>query len=346
MKKCFLFFLIVFSFSQAFSQDAPKREVKGTIKDEVTGETLIGATVVFAPGQGVQTDVDGNYSLKLQDGDYVLTFSFVGYGSQTQRIKVKGKDLHIDMKLSATTLTEVEVVADVAKTRETPVAMSNISGKQIQEELGARDLPMMLNSTPGVYATQQGGGAGDARINIRGFDQRYVAVMVDGVPVNDMENGQVYWSNWSGLSEITRSMQVQRGLGASRLAVPSVGGTMNIITQGIDSKPFTTVKKEFGNNNYNRISLAHNTGLINNKFSMVLAASYTTGDGWVDQTYNKTWAYFAKFQYRVNKNHLLTFGANGAPQEHGQKITKLKIPIYDRNYAQAHGANADSVLAS
>ena len=47
-----------------------------------------------------------------------------------------------------------------------------------------------------VYAAQQVEGDGDARVTIRGFDQTNLAVMVDGVPMNDMETGQVYWSNW------------------------------------------------------------------------------------------------------------------------------------------------------
>ena len=82
--------------------------------------------------------------------------------------------------------------------RKTPVAFSTIPLKKINEELASQDIPLVLNSTPGVYATQQGGGDGDARITIRGFNQRNVAVMIDGIPVNDMENGWVYWSNWFG----------------------------------------------------------------------------------------------------------------------------------------------------
>lgn len=93
-----------------------------------------------------------------------------------------------------------------------------------------------MKMTPGVYATKQGGGFGDSRINVRGFDQKNVAVMINGIPVNDMENGWVYWSNWSGLSDATRTMQVQRGLGASKLAINSVGGTINIITKTTDAK--------------------------------------------------------------------------------------------------------------
>jgi outer membrane cobalamin receptor len=56
------------------------------------------------------------------------------------------------------------------------------------------------------------------------------AVMINGVPVNGMEDGAVYWSNWLGLSDVTSAMQIQRGLGSSKLAIASVGGTVNIIT--------------------------------------------------------------------------------------------------------------------
>ena len=77
-------------------------------------------------------------------------------------------------------LEEAIVAADIAIDRKTPVAFTNVLPAQIQEELAGRDLPLILNSTPGVYATQQGGGDGDARVTIRGFDQTNLAVMVDG----------------------------------------------------------------------------------------------------------------------------------------------------------------------
>ena len=108
--------------------------------------------------------------------------------------------------------------------------------KKWKFSLGSQDIPMILNTTPSVYATQQGGGAGDARINVRGFNQRNVAVMINGVPQNDMENGWVYWSNWDGVGDATSSIQMQRGLSAVNLATPSIGGTMNIITRSCCSR--------------------------------------------------------------------------------------------------------------
>ena len=123
-------------------------------------------------------------------------------------------------------LSALEVLASRAD-ETTPVAYTNVTKEEMEIRLGSQDIPMILNTTPSVYATGQGGGAGDARINVRGFNQRNVAVMINGVPQNDMENGWVYWSNWDGVGDAS-SIQMQRGLSAVNLS--SIGGTMNIIT--------------------------------------------------------------------------------------------------------------------
>lgn len=114
--------------------------------------------------------------------------------------------------------------------------MSTVSSEELALSNNGNELPEALNTTPAVYATKSGGGFGDSRINIRGFDQRNVAVLINGVPVNDMENGWVYWSNWAGIGDALSTIQVQRGLGASKLAINSVGGTMNIITKTTDAQ--------------------------------------------------------------------------------------------------------------
>ncbi len=342
MKRILLLSFFLFSVGNFYSQTT---EIKGTIKDEITGETIIGATVIIAEGKGAVTDINGNYSIKADSGNYTITVSYVGYEAQSQKIKVGNKTITINFILKTKTLNEVEIVADVARSRETPVAFSNITQKQIQEELGTRDLPMILNSTPGVYATEQGGGSGDARVTIRGFDQRNVAVMVDGVPVNDMENGQVFWSNWDGLGDITRTMQVQRGLGASKLAIASVGGTINIITKGIDQKMTGSVKQEVNDYGLYKTSFGFNSGELKGNWGITLGGSRKWGSAWADGTFTDAYSYFFKVQKRFKK-HLITLGANGAPQKHGQRYDRLPIAVYNKALSDRLGINSDSILAA
>lgn len=151
-------------------------------------------------------------------------------------------------------------VADIAKDRKTPVAVSTIKEAQIVEKMGNQEFPEILNSTPSVYSTKGGGGFGDGKTVIRGFTQENIAVMVNGMPVNDMENGAVYWSNWSGLSDVTSSMQVQRGLGSSKLAIASVGGTINILTRAADKKQGAVVSIGVGNDDFHKSLFAYNSG--------------------------------------------------------------------------------------
>lgn len=341
MKKILFISFLLTCFVDVYSQNST--EIKGTVKDAASGETIIGASVMYAAGKGGVTDLNGNFSIKIDSaGDYTLTVSYVGYEPQKQKIKAAGNPITLNFSLQVTSLNEVEVVADIAKIRETPVAVSNVSIKQIQEELGTKDLPMILNSTPGVYATEQGGGSGDARVSIRGFNQTNVAVMVDGVPVNDMENGAVYWSNWDGLSDITKSMQVQRGLGASKLAIASVGGTINIITQGIDQKMGASIKQEVNDYGLYKTSFGFNSGQLKGGWGVTLAGSHKWGSGYADATFDDAWSYFFKLQKRFKK-HLICLSVNGAPQKHGQRADRLPIAIYSEKLANKLGANIDSV---
>ena len=341
-KKTFLFFSLLFLVANLIAQEYT---ISGVITDVENGEPLIGASVKIGD-KGVVTDFDGNYTVKLIDGKYEASYSYVGYETQVVEVNVQGSDLKIDMSLgSGVFLEQITVVADIARERETPVAFSNIPTKKLDEELAAQDLPMILNSTPGAYATQSGGGDGDARITIRGFNQRNVAVMLDGIPVNDMENGWVYWSNWFGLDLVTKTMQVQRGLGASKLALPSVGGTINILTKGIDSKRSVKIRQEIGNNAYTRTTIGITSGRLKNGWGVSAAGSYKKGDGWVDENYTKGYFYYLRIDKEIGK-HLISLSGFGAPQSHGQRSFKSPIATFDADFAKEEGISQENIDAT
>ena len=336
MKKISILLLIV---TLSFTSEA-QSILRGKVIDKNTGESLIGATIIYGKGMGTATDVDGNYSISLPSGERSVQVSYVGYKAINKVVVVENKLQVLDFKLKTILLNEVQVVADIARDRETPVAFSTIPMKKINEELASQDIPMVLNSTPGVYATQSGGGDGDARITIRGFNQRNVAVMIDGIPVNDMENGWVYWSNWFGLDAVTSNIQVQRGLGASKIAIPSVGGTMNILTKGTGNKAGGTIKEEVGSFGKLRTSVGYNSGRLENGWGYTLAGSYKKGNGFVDETWSEGYFYYAKIQKELG-NHILSLSAMGAPQKHGQRSYKSDIATYDADYSQSLGDTSD-----
>ena len=298
--------------------------VRGVVQDENTNETLIGATVVIEGTTiGVTTNLDGSFLLVTPAGEHNLVVSFIGYETANVDVTVKDGSTYnvgtILVKSSAIGLDEVNVLANIAIDRKTPVAVSTLSATEIEEALGSQELPEVLNRTPGVYATKGAGGYGDSRITIRGFDQRNIAVMINGVPVNDMENGWVYWSNWAGLGDAVSTMQVQRGLGASKLAINSVGGTMNIITKTTDAKKGGSVSAGLTSYGNKKVMLALNTGVMKNGFAVSFVGSRTEGPGYIDATYVDAWSYYLSVSRDFGTKHKLQLTVIGAPQKHGQR---------------------------
>jgi iron complex outermembrane recepter protein len=340
-RKFLLFsFLLVFSVS-AYSQ---KQSVTGVVKDSLTGETIIGANIVIqGTTTGTSSDVNGNFVLQLANGKYTLQVSFIGYTTMLRSITIANEPLDLTFRLKSSVEIEgVEVIADYARVRETPVAFTTIAPAKIEERLSGQDIPLLLNKTPGVYATSQGGGDGDARITIRGFNQRFVAVMLDGIPVNDMENGWVYWSNWFGLDAVTRDIQVQRGLGRSKLALPSVGGTMNIITKGIENKRQLSIEQGFDNQGKSTTNVGYTSGRLNHGWAITAAGAYKTGKGWVEQTDVKAFFLYLKIDKMWGK-HLTSLTGFGAPQTHVERSYKRGIADYDTNYAKELGIKSEEI---
>lgn len=304
--------------------------------------TLLTAQKVYAR---VATNEEGKYAFQnVPYGKYELVFTLPLQDTLRYTVTLNKSSIVQDFSIGETQeVKEIRVIGNLVKGQNVPVAVTKIDTKKITEELASRDLPMLLNGTAGVYATTQGGGDGDARINVRGFDQRNVGVMIDGVPVNDMENGAVYWSNWFGLDAITAQMQVQRGLGATKIAMPSIGGTINIITQGVGTKKGGTFKQEYATGNFLRSSLSYNTGMTKSGWGLTFSGSYKQGQGWVDGTPTQGYFGYAKISKRL-ENHLITLSAFAAPQKHGQRSYNQAIQYWDANRAGELGVPYDSTL--
>ena len=310
------------------------QSIVGTIVD-VDSNPLEGANVVvLGTDLGGVSDETGAFSINVSEGTYDVVASFIGYSSITKSVVVEGvSTLEFVLDFDVVSLSDVEVLASRAS-ETTPVAYTNVSKEEMEVRLGSQDIPMILNTTPSVYATQQGGGAGDARINIRGFNQRNVAVMINGVPQNDMENGWVYWSNWDGVGDATSSIQVQRGLSAVNLATPSIGGTMNIITDPTSFEKGGKFKQEAGDGGFLKTTFNYNTGLLlNDKLALSGTIVRKTGDGIIDGTWTDAWAYYFGGSYAVSENQRFELYAIGAPQRHGQNLYKQNIATYSQELA-------------
>lgn len=337
--------LVLFFFSISFGIQAQTATITGKVIDVEGLEPAVGALVTFNKEFRAKANVDGEYLIEnIPFGKYKVMLTLATYDTVYTVVEVNKAEQKIDLEIgNSKILEETIVVANLVQDRKTPVAVTNIGKREIIEELGSQDLPMILNSKPGVHATQQGGGDGDARITIRGFDQRNVGVMIDGVPVNDMENGWVYWSNWFGLDNITQQIQVQRGLGATKMAMPSIGGMMNVVTESPMGKQEVKVNQEFGSGNFFRTSVSYKSGTLKNGWGVLVSGSYKQGNGWVDGLMTQGGFYYAKVQ-KIAGKHVIALSAFGAPQQHGQRSYNQAIGYWDKAYAEKLGVTTGTMV--
>ncbi len=305
---------------------AAQSVLRGKVVDAETGEPLIGATVSVG-GLNAATDIDGVFVVKGVKSDAQVSIQYVGFKTRTlkQSPRSRGELGTIKMESDGRMLNDVIVTSQIAVARKTPVAVSSVPMSFIEEKIGTQEFPEILKSTPGVHANKEGGGYGDSEIYMRGFDNTNIAVMVNGVPMNDMENQKVYWSNWAGLTDVTRTMQTQRGLGASKVSAPSVGGTINIITKSLEAKKGGSIYYGMGNDNMNKVMFTVSTGMSKSGWAMTLLGSKTWGDGYAQGTDFKGYTYFLNISKRLNDRHQLSFTAFGAPQEHYQRKGALTL---------------------
>lgn len=324
MRKLLLMLLLTWSGAALYAQST----VSGTIVDDA-GEGLPGATVLLKGTQkGTITDLDGKFTMDAKVGT-LLVVSFIGFESMEV---TASSDMSITLKPGTSILAEIIItsnVIDVVKNRETPVAVSSISASEIALKVGNLEFPEVMNRTPSVYATKQGGGYGDSRVTLRGFDQVNTSFLINGQPVNDMENGRLFWSNWQGLTDVSSGLQIQRGLGASKLAVPSVGGTVSIFTKAAELTAGGKVSQTIGNDGYAKSTLSYSSGKNDTGWASSILISRWRGDGYVYGTEGQGWNYFGAVGYAPEgSSHSMNLSFLGAGQWHNQRSANVSIRDY------------------
>ena len=313
--------------------------VSGTVTD-ADGNALPGANVVVeGTALGAAATLSGAYSVSVPNGTYTVTASVVGYTSESATVKVSDSNASASFSLasSSVALGGVEVLADrVDNTSAIPY--DDYTKADIDFRLGGRGLPKALSTLPNVYV-ENGGGWDDENVYVRGFDDRYTSYLINGIPMNDMENGNLYFSNWSVLADVASVVQVQRGAGSVNLATPSLGGVVNFMSMPASSEPSVVVKQEAGQHNYSKTGVTINTGLMmDGKLAMVASASKRTADKlFARGTYTEAWSYYFNTSYSFDADNRLEFVALGSPQIHGQNFWNNRISNYSHELARDMG---------
>lgn len=172
----------------------------------------------------------------------------------------------------------VLVTGTTAVERETPVTFTNLTKESITLRYSMQDVPVLLSELPAMISYSDGGnGVGYNYVFLRGFDQRRLSIMVNGIPQNDPEDHNVYWIDFPDLLASSSSVQVQRGAGSAFYGPPAIGGSVNITTNPFTYKPYAKFEAMFGFQEYadsskslpltmKKYSASFNSGLIDDRY--------------------------------------------------------------------------------
>lgn len=339
--KKLLFGLFFLTSLTVFSQT----KITGVILDGEFNEPLAGANVVVkGTTDGATTDFDGRFEITTTKTAGEVVVTYLGFQKSTVSFNGSANLGNVNLTADENQLEGVVVVGsgiiDLAKDRKTPIAVSTVKAAEIQAKVGTADVTQALVNTPSVYVAGQSGGYGDSRITVRGFQQDNTAFLLNGQPINGMEDGKMYWSNWSGMSDIANAIQIQRGLGSSKLAISSVGGTVNFVTKATDKKQGGFASMGVANNDYFKSTVGYNTGMSKKGFGFSVMLSHWQGDGYNMGTKGEGQNYFISFGYKPSEKHSFNFLLTGAPQYHDQNYTKSisKYLQYGRKYNDNYGS--------
>jgi len=327
MKKTFLFLLLVQNIIAAQSLS-----LSGRVIDSLTTEPLLNANIlVLKKNIGTVSDNEGNFYLtNLNSEEMDIQFSYVGYQAKLIHLKLHADTVVTIVLTQKSVMFEESLVkGKQATVRETPVAFTNIGSKEIQQNLGSRYLTDIIQSTPNVYISDEGGGFADSRLSIRGFDQTSIAVMINGISINNPENGEVYWANWGDLSDVVQTIQVQRGLSATPYSVSSIGGVVNIISKsGFINSNSVKIKSVISSENYKKYLVSFSTNLSSN-LKFIGMISRLTSNGYADQTWLDAYSYYFSLGWTLQEN-LFEVQIMGSPQKHGQRMTPLTMDTWSQ----------------
>ena len=232
------------------------------------------------------------------------------------------------------------ISASIANAAISSLRLTDINQDKLRENAPGRTFPEMIRNIPGVYSTSEAGSFGDAKINIRGFKQENISVLLNGIPISGLTSGSMYWNNWMGLSDATASIQVQKGIGNSMLSDNSVGGTINILTMRPSENPGAEAGWYHTGSGANNAFINISTGNLPKGWNLTLMGSYNWGSTFVDCSRISSGSFLAVLDKSFRGGHRLNFTALGSPETHQQRSSRLsyaEMEKYGISYNKSWG---------
>ena len=289
--------------------------VQGKVTD-ARHEPLVGATIIATgTNQGTVTNTEGTYRLALEALPTTLQVSYVGYRTQTVTLNTTENEITRNIMLTEAPSLEEVLIQAIRADEQVPVTQTTVDQQEIESVYVGQDALFALEElTPSILAYSESGTnlSNYGQMRLRGIDQTRINITLNGVPLNDMIDQGVFFSNMSDFGNSIASVQVQRGVGTSTNGTSSYAGSINFESVNLnDSVPSTEVQLMGGSFSTYRASGEVKTGLLENNTAFYGRFTRTLSDGYRDHTSTNSYSFFFSGGYFGKKDLVKITGFTG-----------------------------------
>src|SRR5690606_28662652 len=212
----------------------------------------------------------------------------------------------------------------------------SVTGNDDGESASDNNISGVLSASRDVYLNVASYTFGQARFNLRGYRSDNFQVMINGITMNELENNNVYWSNWGGLNDMFRYRDNSYGLEANNFTIGEVGGASNTDATAYSQRKQFRASYALSNRSYtHRLMATYSTGVLKNGWAFSASASYRVANkSYMPGTFYDSWAYFLAASKKIGEKNFLHLTVFGVPTRRGKTAPAVQemLDLADDNY--------------
>jgi len=311
MKKIIISTLFVMQVVFAFGQS--NTGVAGKVVDSKTQK----------PMQSVIVSIQNTNLMQLTDSNGKFSFDKVEVGNQLLRIRTNGyKEQLLQIEITEGQLLDLGVVVleeDITQEKQS-VLIALTDNDLSDDNSGSESTAGLLQASKDIFLQAAAYNFGATRFSVRGIDNEYSNVMINGVTMNRVSDGRPQYGDWGGLNDATRNQEFTNGSAPSDYAFGAIAGTQFITTRASVYRPGTRISYLNTNTNYSdRVMATHASGMDKNGWAYVISG----GRRWAQNGYYEGTTYdanslFASVEKRINDKHSINFTSIYAQNKRGK----------------------------
>ncbi len=305
------------------------------------------------PIQSVIVSIQNTNLMQLSDANGKFSFDKVEVGTQFVRLRTNGyKEQLIEIATTAGKLLDLGTInLEEDITTEQQSTLITITDNDLSDDnSGSESTAGLLQASKDVFQQAAAYNFGQARFSVRGIDNEYSTILINGVLMNRVSDGRPQYSNWGGLNDATRNQEFTDGSKPSDYSFGGIAGTQYISTRASIYRPGTRISFLGTNTNYNYRAMAtFASGMDKNGWAFVVSGGRRWAqEGYFDGTDYAANSLFASIEKKINDKHSINFTSIYAQNRRGknspntQEVTDLKNFKYNSYWGYQEGEKRNS----